>query len=186
MKCTRDTKQDICTCSIRDTSVGGDVVEAGSCLSSSNGECCHDRDSSGYATECQCLTWRCIRYEGGCTCDFFSSVDDYGDGATITSSCTGGACVRRDDACECADDADVRFPQGGEPVSSCSGGKPSGACSSILPFSTQSCQGLTWKPPDPPRTGGCIRNGNSCGPSGQANGNCCSGYCGENGTCEWK
>jgi hypothetical protein len=30
----------------------------------------------------------------------------------------------------------------------------------------------------------CIPSGNACGPSGAANSSCCSGYCGDTGTCE--
>jgi hypothetical protein len=191
VKCTQDTSADLCMCTTHDRALSDTIVQVPACdthPSGSTWECCYDRDTSGYTMACQCMVWRCIRFDTGCVCDFSSTVDEYRDrgGATVTTSCTGGACVLREDACECADDAETSFSQGGEPVTSCADRKPSSACGSTQPFSAQSCAGLTWKPPDPPRTGGCIRNGNACGPSKQANGNCCSGYCGENGTCEWK
>jgi hypothetical protein len=31
--------------------------------------------------------------------------------------------------------------------------------------------------------GACIQSGNACGPAGNPNGDCCTGYCDENGVC---
>jgi hypothetical protein len=193
VKCTSDTATKACTCEANtDRQLSERVVLAQSCdqapsgVSAESWECCHDRDTSGYTTKCECAVWRCIQFpasEGGsCSCSFFA--EESGNG-TITDSCTGAVCTKDETECTCSQDPKTQFGFG-TLVPSCANSKPTTFCRSGL-LTTSSCSTVTWKPPPTPSTpGSCIRNGNACGPAKQANGNCCSGYCGENGTCEMK
>lgn len=179
VKCLLTARTDSCTCLQQDQTVFQGTVVVPICDEHPQGvawECCHNVDTSGHTTFCDCAVWRCLRSNGWCGCGYGTETD----AETVrVASCTGAVCVATSNSCQCSDDpnavlgGDVTVPSCQEPATRCGSGT----------MSRPTCAGLSWKPPPPPRTG-CINNGNACGPARQAVAACCSGYCGENGTCE--
>jgi hypothetical protein len=152
-----------CRCSATPFSLDSDESPVESCDSPGTGvACCHDLDSNGKTSECECQSYVCTQAGNSCECHW--RRDDPGSSVLAASSCANdhagsttypyaGICCDSDTYCNCGGKttaSEVVTCANGTETSSCGGSGATRVCTyfgsnNLAGHPAGSCAGLDWK-----------------------------------------